>query len=136
MDYEELAKRIGNIPTGEPVTSADIQAELRSKSYVVQGGKLAPSELFRLQAYAKKRTIKRIVDEVFAADAARAKQKPAPKRDTAQAMRRSELIEKAMAVAPKRTLAMARGTDPLYDPKIQARFKVEAWASYRAGPVR
>ena len=136
MDYEELAKRIGTIQGGHPVSALDVEQEFRSKNYVVQGGKLAPSELFRLQVYAKKRTIKRVVDEAFAADAAKAKQKPAPKRDTAQAMRRSELIEKAMTVAPRRPLAMARGVDPLFDPAIQARFKLEAWAGYRAGLIR
>ena len=136
MNYEELAKRIGNIPTGEAVSAADVQAELRSKAYVVQAGKLSPSELFRLGVYAKRRAIKRIVDEAFAADA-RAKQVAQPKRDTAGAMRRSALIDQALATAAsRRPLAMAKGFDPLFDPKIQARFKVEAWAGYRAGLIR
>ena len=136
MDYEELAKRIGTIPTGEKVTAADVLAELRSKSYISQAGKLSPSELFRLGVYAKKRAVKRVVAESFANDAARTKQKTAPKRNTAEAMARSALIDQAMAVAPKRALAMARGTDPLFDPAIQARLKLEAWAGFRAGPVR
>ena len=135
MNYEELAKRIGNIPTGEAVSAADVQAELRSKAYVVQAGKLSPSELFRLKTYAKRRAIKRIVDEAFALDASRAKPVAQPKRDTAQAMRRSALIDMALATS-RRPLAMARGTNPLFDPAIQARFKLEAWAGYRAGPVR
>ena len=113
MDFENLAKRIGNIPTGEAVSAADVRDELRSKSYIVQGGKLSPSELFRLGVYAKKRTIRRIVAEAFAADAVRAR-----------------------PVVARKPLAMARGTDPLFDPAIQARFKLEAWAGYRAGPVR
>lgn len=137
MNFEELAKRIGVIQGNEPVTALDVQAELRSKSYVVQGGKLSPSEFVRLKVYAKKRAIKRVVDESFANDAARTKQKTAPRRNTAEAMARSELIDQAMAVAPKRrALAMARGTNPLFDPVIQARFKLEAWAGFRAGPVR
>ena len=114
MDYEELAKRIGTIPTGEPVKSSDVETELRSKSYISQAGKLSPSELFRLGVYAKRRAIQRIVDEAFANDAARAKR----------------------IVAPKRAIALARGTNPLFDPVIQARFKLEAWAGFRAGPVR
>ena len=109
MDYKELAKQFGSIATGEPITAADVQAELRSKSYVVQGGKLSPSELFRLKAYAKKRTIKRIVDEAFSADAAMVRRRP---------------------------FAMARGTDPLYDRAEQQRLKIEAWAGFRAGPIR
>ena len=135
MDFEALAKRIGNIPTGEAVSAADVRDEMRSKGYVVQGGKLSPTELFRLGVYAKRRTIKRVVAESFALDA-RAKPVVAPKRDTALAMRRSALIDQALATAAsRRPLAMARGTDPLFDPAIQARFKLEAWAGYRAGPV-
>ena len=116
MNFEELAKRIGVIQGNEPVTALDVQAELRSKSYVVQGGKLSPSEFVRLKVYAKKRAIKRVVDESFANDAARAKR----------------------IVAPKRPLAWALGreTNPLFDPAIQAKFKAEAWAGFRAGPVR
>ena len=114
MDYEGIAKRIGNIPTGEAVLAADVRDELRSKSYVVQGGKLSPTELFRLGVYAKRRTIKRVVDEAFALDAVREKQ----------------------VVAPKRPLAMAKGFDPLYDQEVQKRFKLEAWAGYRAGLIR
>ena len=134
MNYEELAKRIGTIPTGEAVSAEDVQAEMRSKGYVVQGGRLSPSEQFRLGVYAKRRAIRRVVDEAFAADA-RAKQVAQPKRDTAGAMRRSALIDMALATS-RRPLAMARGFDPLFDPKIQARFKVEAWAGYRAGLIR
>ena len=136
MNYEELAKRIGNIPTGEAVSAADVQAELRSKAYVVQAGKLSPSELFRLKTYAKRRAIKRIVDEAFELDAVRAKKVVQPKRDTALAMRRSELIDQAMATASRRPLALAKGFDPLYDKTTQAKFKVLAWAGYRAGLVR
>ena len=135
MDHEELAKRIGTIQTGESVTSADVQAELRSKSYVSHNGQLSPSEFDRLKVYAKRRAIRRVVDEAFAADAVRAKKVVQPKRDTALAMRRSELIDMALATS-RRPLALARGTDPLFDPAIQARFKLEAWAGYRAGPVR
>ena len=113
MNYEELAKKIGTIRTGEAVSAEDVKSELRAKSYVVHNGELSPSEMFRLRVYAKKRTIKRIVDEAFAADAARAR-----------------------PVVARKPLAMARATDPLYDPTIQARFKVLAWAGYRAGPVR
>ena len=138
MNFEELAKRIGVIQGNEPVTALDVQAELRSKSYVVQGGKLSPSEFVRLKVYAKKRAIKRVVDESFANDAARTKQKTAPKRNTAEAMARSALIDQAMAVAPKRPLAWALGreTNPLFNKVIQAKFKLEAWAGFRAGPVR
>ena len=138
MNFEELAKRIGVIQGNEPVTALDVQAELRSKSYVVQGGKLSPSEFVRLKVYAKRRAIKRIVDEAFAADADRTKQKTAPKRNTAEAMRRSELIDQAMAMAPKRPLAWALGreTNPLFNKVIQAKFKQEAWAGFRSGPVR
>ena len=112
MDHEELAKRIGTIQTGESVTSADVQAELRSKSYVSHNGQLSPSEFDRLKVYAKRRAIARCVDAAFVADA------------------------KAKPVVARKPLAMARATDPLYDPTIQARFKVLAWAGYRAGPVR
>ena len=136
MDYEKLAKKIGNIRTGEAVSAADVRDELRSKSYIVQGGKLSPSELFRLGVYAKKRTIRRIVAEAFAADAVRARPVAQPKRDTALAMRRSELIDQAMATASRRPLALAKGFDPLYDKTTQAKFKVLAWAGYRAGLVR
>ena len=136
MNFEELAKKIGNIPTGEAVSAEDVRAELRSKGYVVQGGRLSPSEQFRLGVYAKRRAIKRIVDQSFIDDA-RAKPVVAPKRDTALAMRRSALIDQALATAAsRRPLAQAKGFDPLYDPTIQARFKVLAWAGYRAGPVR
>ena len=113
MNYEEIAKKIGNIQGNEPVTAADVQAEMRSKGYVVQGGKLSPSELFRLSVYAKKRTIRRIVAEAFAADAVRAR-----------------------PVVARKPLAMARATDPLYDRETQARYKAAAWAGYRAGLVR
>ena len=135
MDFEKLAKRIGNIRTGEAVSAEDVKAEMRSKGYVVQGGELSPTELFRLGVYAKKRTIRRVVDESFELDALRA-HAVARKRPVAQAMRTSQLIDQALATARKRPLAMARGTDPLYDPAIQARLKLEAWAGYRAGPVR
>ena len=135
MDYEKLAKKIGNIRTGEAVSAADVRDELRSKSYIVQGGKLSPSELFRLKTYAKRRAIKRIVDEAFALDASRAKPVAQPKRDTAQAMRRSALIDMALATS-RRPLALAKGFDPLYDKTTQAKFKVLAWAGYRAGLVR
>ena len=114
MDFEKLAKKIGNIPTGEAVLAEDVRDELRSKSYVVQGGKLSPSELFRLKTYAKRRAIKRLVDAAFALDAVKAKQVVQPKRDT----------------------ALAKGSDPLYDREVQARFKVFAWAGYRAGLIR
>ena len=136
MDHEELAKRIGTIQTGESVTSADVQAELRSKSYVSHNGQLSPSAFDRLKVYAKRRAIARCVDAAFVADAVRAKKVVQPKRDTALAMRRSELIDQALATASRRPLALAKGVDPLYDPKIQARFKLEAWAGYRAGLIR
>ncbi len=113
MNFEELAKKIGTIQGGHPVSAADVKAELRSKSYVVHNGKLSPSEMFRLKTYAKKRTIKRIVDEAFAADAARAR-----------------------PVVARKPLALAKAIDPLFDRETQARFKVEAWAGYRAGLVR
>ena len=135
MNYEELAKKIGTIPTGEAVSAEDVRDELRSKAYVVHNDELSPSEMFRLKVYAKRRAIRRVVDEAFAADAVRARPVAQPKRDTAQAMRRSALIDQALATS-RRPLAMARGTDPLFDPAIQARFKLEAWAGYRAGPVR
>ena len=135
MDFENLAKRIGNIPTGEAVSAADVQAELRSKAYVVQAGKLSPSELFRLKTYAKRRAIKRIVDEAFELDAVRAKKVVQPKRDTALAMRRSELIDMALATS-RRPLALAKAINPLFDRETQARFKLAAWLGYRAGPVR
>ena len=136
MNFEEIAKRIGTIRTGEAVSAEDVKSELRAKSYVVHNGELSPSELFRLGVYAKRRAIRRVVDESFANDA-KAKQVVQPKRDTAQAMRRSALIDQALATAAsRRPLAMAKGFDPLFDPKIQARFKVEAWAGYRAGLIR
>ncbi len=117
MDFEKLAKQIGSVPTGQAVTGADVEQELRSKSYVLQGGKLSASEQFRLGVFAKRRAIKRLVDEAFANDAAMAKQKPAPKRAT-------------------RPLAMAKAVDPLTDPETQLRFKEQAWAVFRAGPIR
>jgi len=113
MNYEELAKRIGNIQGNEPVTAEDVRAEMRSKSYVVQGGRLSPSELFRLGVYAKRRTIKRVVAEAFAIDAVRAR-----------------------PVVARKPLAMARAIDPLYDRETQARYKEAAWAGYRAGLIR
>ena len=136
MNFEELAKKIGTIRTGEAVSAEDIKSELRAKSYVVHNGELSPSEMFRLRVYAKRRAIKRLVDQSFIDDA-KAKQVVQPKRDTAQAMRRSELIDQALATAAsRRPLALAKGVDPLFDRETQKRFKLEAWANYRAGLIR
>ena len=135
MNFEEIAKRIGTIRTGEAVSAEDVKSELRAKSYVVHNGELSPSELFRLGVYAKRRAIRRVVDEAFAADAVRARPVAQPKRDTAGAMRRSALIDMALATS-RRPLALAKAINPLFDRETQARFKLAAWLGYRAGPVR
>ena len=137
--YQKIAVALGEVG-GVPITGDDVRVEMRSKAYnknIGGDGLLPPTEMSRLSRNVRHQVAQRIVAEAFAADAVRAKPVAQPKRDTAQAMRRSELIDQAMATAAsRRPLALAKGVDPLFDRETQKRFKLEAWANYRAGLIR
>ena len=136
--YQKIAVALGEVG-GVPITGDDVRVEMRSKAYnknIGGDGLLPPTEMSRLSKNVRHQVAQRIVAEAFAADAVRARPVAQPKRDTALAMRRSELIDQAMATASRRPLALAKGFDPLYDKTTQAKFKVLAWAGYRAGLVR
>jgi len=136
--YQKIAVALGEVG-GVPITGDDVRVEMRSKAYnknIGGDGLLPPTEMSRLSRNVRHQVAQRIVAEAFAADAVRARPVAQPKRDTAGAMRCSNLIDQALATASRRPLAMAKGTDPLYDPTIQARYKEAAWAGYRAGLIR